>query len=221
MGQIELSGPTNFAPIINQTANRIRNLRNVYTILLIITDGAISDLPETKSAIVAASSFPLSIIIVGVGSADFSSMDVLDADDAPLTATDGSVMRRDIVQFVPFSKHQSSVELLASETLAEVPEQFTEWAELTGLTPPGFVAPPSVKSPPPRAGAPNGRPKDCTGCQQNFSMTHHRHHCAFCGKCYCANCVRWKAKITGRTSPPSGVSVCAVCVSAAVEVQKL
>ena len=39
---------------------------------------------ETTDEIVRGSSLPLSIIIVGVGDADFSSMDVLDADDEPL-----------------------------------------------------------------------------------------------------------------------------------------
>jgi hypothetical protein len=36
-------------------------------VLLIITDGAISDIDATKDAIVDASAAPLSIIIVGVG----------------------------------------------------------------------------------------------------------------------------------------------------------
>ena len=52
--------------------------------MLIITDGIISDMQHTIDEIVDGSSLPLSIIIVGVGSADFSSMDVLDADDEPL-----------------------------------------------------------------------------------------------------------------------------------------
>ena len=55
-----------------------------YTILLIITDGIISDLQKTIDAIVYGSRLPLSIIIVGVGDADFTKMDVLDADDDPL-----------------------------------------------------------------------------------------------------------------------------------------
>jgi vacuolar-type H+-ATPase subunit F/Vma7 len=46
-----------------------------YNILLIITDGIISDMQSTIDEIVDGSSLPLSIIIVGVGSADFSSMD--------------------------------------------------------------------------------------------------------------------------------------------------
>ena len=53
-------------------------------ILLIITDGIINDMKETIDQIVRGSSLPLSIIIVGVGDADFESLDQLDADDEPL-----------------------------------------------------------------------------------------------------------------------------------------
>jgi len=42
------------------------------------------DMQASIDAIVAASGLPLSIVIVGVGSADFTSMETLDADDAPL-----------------------------------------------------------------------------------------------------------------------------------------
>ena len=38
-----------------------------YTILLILTDGEITDLADTKRAIIRASHLPISIIIVGVG----------------------------------------------------------------------------------------------------------------------------------------------------------
>jgi len=55
-----------------------------YNILLIITDGIISDLQKTIDQIVYGSELPLSIIIVGVGEADFSAMDELDADEKPL-----------------------------------------------------------------------------------------------------------------------------------------
>lgn len=51
---------------------------------MILTDGIINDMQKTIDQIVRGSSLPLSIIIVGVGQADFSSMDVLDADDEPL-----------------------------------------------------------------------------------------------------------------------------------------
>lgn len=71
--------------------------------MLILTDGAIMDMQETIDAIVAASGLPLSIVIVGVGLADFSSMQQLDADEAPLFSQSLRVYQtRDIVQFVPF-----------------------------------------------------------------------------------------------------------------------
>ena len=44
-----------------------------------------------------ASSLPLSIIIVGIGDADFEAMDVLDGDDVRLSSR-GRYAERDIVQ---------------------------------------------------------------------------------------------------------------------------
>jgi len=76
-------------------------------VLLIITDGVISDMFDTVRAIVYASTLPYSIIIVGVGSADFSAMDALDCDSGLLRDRDGHVAQRDIVQFVPFRKFET------------------------------------------------------------------------------------------------------------------
>jgi len=42
-----------------------------YFVLLILTDGVITDMEQTREALVHASSLPMSVIIVGVGSADF------------------------------------------------------------------------------------------------------------------------------------------------------
>jgi hypothetical protein len=57
------------------------------------------DLDATREAIVKASKLPLSIIIVGVGEEDFSSMEFLDADKRALKHN-GVLAARDIVQFV-------------------------------------------------------------------------------------------------------------------------
>ena len=48
--RIQLYGPTNFAPVIHHVANFARQSRNgsQYCILLIITDGVITDMPQTK-----------------------------------------------------------------------------------------------------------------------------------------------------------------------------
>lgn len=79
-----------------------------YYVLLIITDGVITDMDLTRTAIVEASRLPMSIIIVGVGGADFSAMEFLDSDDKLLTSPRGDVASRDIVQFVPFRDFQVS-----------------------------------------------------------------------------------------------------------------
>jgi len=71
-------------------------------VLLIITDGVITDMDQTRNAIVNASRLPMSIIIIGVGRADFSSMEFLDGDDGRLRSQTGEAAMRDIVQFVPF-----------------------------------------------------------------------------------------------------------------------
>jgi hypothetical protein len=137
--QVQLSGPTLFAPVIRYTsalADRSFRESRTYTILLIITDGVINDMPDTKDAIVEAGRLPLSIIIVGVGSADFRAMDELDADEVPLVSRRGVKMVRDLVQFVPFSKFaRAHYSVLASEVLEEVPRQLVEWARLAGIKP--------------------------------------------------------------------------------------
>ena len=67
-------------PAIELVAILQQNATN-YFVLLIITDGIITDMEETQRAIIAASHLPLSIIIVGVGQEDFSAMEALDSDD--------------------------------------------------------------------------------------------------------------------------------------------
>ena len=78
-----------------------------YFVLLIITDGVITDLNETRQAIVNAAKLPMSIIIVGVGGADFGAMEFLDGDGGSLRSPTGEEAVRDIVQFVPFRQFQN------------------------------------------------------------------------------------------------------------------
>lgn len=137
---VQLWGPTNFAPIIKHVANfaeqAVKDPKGQqYFILLMLTDGAISDMGATKQAIIAASHLPMSIIIVGVGSANFDAMNELDSDDKKLSVG-RSVAARDIVQFVPFRdfKH-SPPHALAAAVLAEVPNQLVEYMTTHRITP--------------------------------------------------------------------------------------
>ncbi|XP_033106485.1 copine-5-like [Anneissia japonica] len=143
---IQLHGPTNFSPVINHVARFAQAYPDGsnYFILLIITDGIISDMDFTKDAIIKASSLPLSIIIIGVGPAEFDAMEVLDGDKQILSYR-GKNAERDIVQFVPLrdfvggvgssSSAMLSQARLAKEVLAEVPDQFLSWMKKHGIKP--------------------------------------------------------------------------------------
>jgi hypothetical protein len=75
----------------------------------------------------------MSIIIVGVGGADFSDMNRLDADLTPLVASNHAQAARDIVQFVHLSK-LTPIQL-AKETLSELPSQVVEYFLSKGIQP--------------------------------------------------------------------------------------
>ncbi len=98
---------------------------------------------------------PISIIIVGVGGANFSSMEVLDGDGGKLRHGKKEA-QRDVVQFVPFRKHKADPYALAQEVLAEVPRQLISYYESIHYVPqvpvyqpqPVYYAPPQQGYPP-------------------------------------------------------------------------
>ena len=127
---MELAGPTYFAPLMSEAFKLARICKNegssIYQILLILTDGEIHDMDATVDLIVANTDVPISIIIVGVGAADFGNMVRLDGDNG-LFDSKGQKAMRDIVQFVPFRNIGDSPTLLAQELLAELPGQVVQY----------------------------------------------------------------------------------------------
>jgi hypothetical protein len=146
---IELAGPTNFAPIIDVAIKIVRETK-AYHILLIIADGQVTQEDETIKAIVRASSFPLSIVLVGVGDGPWDQMRRFD-DELPQR-------RFDNFQFVCFDhvKHilrevaaasppptleaaPAATEMadayFAMAALMEIPEQFRAIRKLRLLAP--------------------------------------------------------------------------------------
>uniref|UniRef100_A0A7N6BLF5 Copine-3 n=1 Tax=Anabas testudineus TaxID=64144 RepID=A0A7N6BLF5_ANATE len=148
--KLRLSGPTNFSPIINHVASIASaaaqtNSASQYFVLLILTDGEITDFDQTRDAIVRASLLPMSIIIVGVGPADFKAMDLLDGDNGVLRSASGEAAARDIVQFVPFRQFKDApMTALAQSVLAEVPNQLVTYFKMRGLEPPKAQVAPKV-----------------------------------------------------------------------------
>lgn len=137
--KLRFSGPTNFAPLIRELNNAVIEEKQknnlVYNILMILTDGQISDMQNTIDELVRASFEPISVIIIGIGGGPFGNMDVLDADDAPLYDRNKRKAARDLVQFVPFNKFKNDGIKLAEQVLEEVPRQVCEYYEMIKMIP--------------------------------------------------------------------------------------
>ncbi|XP_031203743.1 copine-5 isoform X3 [Mastomys coucha] len=163
---VQLYGPTNFAPVVTHVARNAAAVQDgsQYSVLLIITDGVISDMAQTKEAIVNAAKLPMSIIIVGVGQAEFDAMVELDGDDVRISSR-GKLAERDIVQFVPFrdyvdrtGNHVLSMARLARDVLAEIPDQLVSYMKAQGIRPRPPPAAPAQSPPQSPAHSPPGSP---------------------------------------------------------------
>jgi len=104
-----------------------------YSILLILTAGAISQVLETKKILEQVAETPLSVVIVGIGNADFSAMEFLD-DDALDPAAAKSRNERDITQFVRFNDYTDS-NALTEAVLDEIPDQVVDYFYSRDLMP--------------------------------------------------------------------------------------
>jgi len=116
---VQLSGPTSFAPLIKE-AIRIVSVSRSYHILVIVADGQVDNEKATAQAIIEASDYPLSIIMIGVGDGPWAMMEKFD---------DELVDRKfDNFQFVPFSQTMERAEnrevTFSVAALQEIPEQY-------------------------------------------------------------------------------------------------
>lgn len=132
--KVELYGPTNFAPVIATMRKQAQLTSNknplIYHVLMILTDGEISDMAQTKNEAKLCMSLPVSILIIGVGSSNFGNMRVLD-DDTPA----GNGIKRDIIQFVKFQDYANNPMKLTEEVLKELPSQIHHYYRSIGMIP--------------------------------------------------------------------------------------
>ncbi|KAL8137910.1 hypothetical protein V2J09_003911 [Rumex salicifolius] len=139
--QLRLAGPTSFAPVIEMAMTIVEESGGQYHVLLIIADGQVTRSVDTQTghfspqeqktidAIVRASEYPLSIILVGVGDGPWDMMKEFD-DNIPARTFDN-------FQFVNFtdimsknvneSRKQTEFALGA---LMEIPSQYKATLEL-------------------------------------------------------------------------------------------
>ena len=113
-----------FAMSGQEAARRVGKQK--YTTLIILTDGAVSDVNATLRCLESCSDAPMSIVIVGIGTADFSAMQFLD---------DFSRGKPDIAQFVEFNRHKHDFNSLTSATLQELPDQLVAYFRRNGIDP--------------------------------------------------------------------------------------
>ncbi|KAK6149603.1 hypothetical protein DH2020_017128 [Rehmannia glutinosa] len=138
---VRLAGPTSFAPIIETAIGIVDQSGGQYHVLLIIADGQVTRSVDTAvgqlspqeqrtvNAIVKASEYPLSIIVVGVGDGPWDMMREFD-DNIPSRVFDN-------IQFVNFTEIMSrNVPLAQKEAefalsaLMEIPMQYRATLEL-------------------------------------------------------------------------------------------
>ena len=124
---INLKGPTLFRPLIERIISQFTNQENTYNILIILTDGDIDDYQETANVIVEATRKPLSIVIVGVGYENFTSMEKLDGDQKALANSRGIKAVRDIIQFVRFRSFKNQIDHFIEKALEELPAQIMKY----------------------------------------------------------------------------------------------
>ncbi|XP_062201709.1 E3 ubiquitin-protein ligase RGLG2-like [Phragmites australis] len=159
---LRLSGPTSFAPIIEMATTIVEQSGGQYHVLVIIADGQVTRSIDTEfgqlstqeqmtvDAIVQASEFPLSTILVGVGDGPWDMMKEFD-DNIPTRSFDNfqfvnfaAIMSKKISQ----SKKETEFALSA---LMEIPLQYKATLELGILGRRLAKSPERVPLPPPFA----------------------------------------------------------------------
>ncbi|EHA8587031.1 E3 ubiquitin-protein ligase RGLG1 [Cocos nucifera] len=174
--------PTSFAPIIEMAMTIVEQSRGQYHVLLIIADGQVTRSVDTEfgqlssqerrtvDAIIKASEFPLSIILVGVGDGPWDMMTEFD-DNIPARSFDN-------FQFVNFTATMSkNVPQTRKETefalaaLMEIPAQYKAALELGILgSHQAAKSPERVPLPPP-----TGSSSGASSGPKVFGSTGYRH----------------------------------------------
>jgi hypothetical protein len=132
---IVMSAPTNISPVIMEAGDDADDLLEeametggqVYSILVIFTNGSVESKQETIKALDDIKEDPLSVVVVGVGPGDFSDM--------------GFLNDHEYTHFVEMKKVEDS---LSEETLKEIPNDLVKFFAEEGIQPNDPVQPEEI-----------------------------------------------------------------------------
>ena len=130
VNNVEFSGLTYFAPIVQEIKKKLENNNDKtfnYNILLIISDGLIHDIDQTIDSIIEASKFPISFIIIGIGSDVTDDMKKLNGERGKLISSKGETLNKDIVQYVHFNDYADDLNKLTEAVLKYIPDQISNY----------------------------------------------------------------------------------------------
>lgn len=162
--KIEPVEPTNLSAVIERLHIMMKHQdkRNykIYTLLVILTDGDVSDQQATVDKIVECSVYPLSVVLIGVGQNNFEFLEYLESavrtnnateDDKKkkkdkekknskkrlmrLRSSQGKDAFRRIVRFVYYQNYIGKHKELEEAILRDVPRQMTEFYNLMKFDP--------------------------------------------------------------------------------------
>jgi len=124
--QVSRGGPKNFGDIFMKGAlsakyNRLLGFKE-FTIVVIFTEGGISDMKETLDVVDSSGDLPIMFMIVGVGESDFENMEILDGDDAARYKKG-----KDIVKFLGLEEYKHYQHLIPYELLRKLPVQIDSY----------------------------------------------------------------------------------------------
>lgn len=153
--------PTRISPVIQKALIMCKHqdrlkANKVYTLLVILTDGEISDTQDTVDSIVEASSFPISIVFVALKGASYDSLDYLTSGQeksdlkkataksanepqknepkknlSRLTDSKGKMGVRKITTLVNYSSHKDNLSDLEDAVLKAIPLQMMQHFNLS------------------------------------------------------------------------------------------
>jgi len=122
------SGPTYFHEFL-QDAATVDVKKGVYRVIVVFCDGAVHEIGATKRALRALSDKNVSVLIVGIGGADFGAMEDLDDQD-----DDEVGIYRDLTDFVAQRKYPTP-EAMRAALLTELPGHIEEFMKRQGYRP--------------------------------------------------------------------------------------